>query len=98
MPMPPFQGSITALITPFENGAVDAKTAVARYVAAWIGPAAALVAYAALQPANLGAHAAWRSRISGPEAIERPREAAAPDSDAESDCGGARATRASACA
>ena len=24
--MPPFQGSITALITPFENGAVDAKT------------------------------------------------------------------------
>ena len=33
----------------------------------------------------LGAHAAWRSRISGPEAIEHPREAAAPDSDAESD-------------
>ena len=26
MPMPPFQGSITALITPFKNGAVDAKT------------------------------------------------------------------------
>ena len=24
--MPPFQGSITALITPFKNGAVDAKT------------------------------------------------------------------------
>jgi uncharacterized RDD family membrane protein YckC len=41
------------------GGAVDAKTAVARYVAAWIGPAAALVAYAALQPASLGAHAAW---------------------------------------
>jgi len=41
------------------GGAVDAKTAVARYVAAWIGPAASLVAYAVLQPANLGAHAAW---------------------------------------
>ena len=26
MPMPPFQGSITALITPFKNGAVDEKT------------------------------------------------------------------------
>ena len=42
-----------------DGGAVDARTAVVRYVAAWIGPAASLVAYAALQPANLGAHAAW---------------------------------------
>ena len=25
MPMPPFQGSITALITPFKNGEVDAR-------------------------------------------------------------------------
>jgi hypothetical protein len=34
----------------------------------------------------LGAHAAWRSRLSGPEAIVRPREsAAATDSRAESD-------------
>ncbi len=41
------------------GGAVDAKTAVARYVAAWIGPGASLIAYASLQPANLGAHAAW---------------------------------------
>jgi uncharacterized RDD family membrane protein YckC len=42
---------------------VDAKRAVARYVAAWIGPAAALVAYAALQPANLGTHAMWLAAI-----------------------------------
>ncbi len=27
--------------------------------AAWIGPLAALAAHAALQPVNLGAHAAW---------------------------------------
>src|SRR5881628_1061150 len=33
----------------------------------------------------LGAHAAWRSRISGPEAIARPCETAPPDSHAESD-------------
>jgi len=38
---------------------VDTKTAVVRYLCAWIGPAASLAAYAALQPANLGAHAAW---------------------------------------
>jgi uncharacterized RDD family membrane protein YckC len=42
-----------------DGGVVDAKTAVARYVAAWIGPAASLGVYAALQPAGLGAHAAW---------------------------------------
>ena len=42
-----------------DGGMVDAKTAVTRYVAAWIGPAVSLAAYAALQPANLGAHAAW---------------------------------------
>ena len=41
------------------GGPVGAKTAVARYVAAWIGPTIALVTYAALQPANLGAHATW---------------------------------------
>jgi uncharacterized RDD family membrane protein YckC len=42
-----------------DGGTVDGKTAVARYVAAWIGPAASLLAYVVLQPANLGAHAAW---------------------------------------
>ena len=31
MPMPPFQGSITALITPFKNGALD-ETAFQRFV------------------------------------------------------------------
>lgn len=42
-----------------DGRAVDARSAVARYVAAWIGPATSLGAYAALQPAGLGAHAAW---------------------------------------
>ncbi len=42
-----------------DGRAVDAKTAVARYLCAWIGPMASLAAYAALHPANLGAHAAW---------------------------------------
>ena len=38
---------------------IDAKTAVTRYVAAWIGPGVSLVAYSALHPAHIGAHAAW---------------------------------------
>jgi uncharacterized RDD family membrane protein YckC len=38
---------------------VDARTAVLRYAAAWIGPAVSLAAYAALRPANLAPHAAW---------------------------------------
>ena len=42
-----------------DGAPVDARTAVTRYVAAWIGPAASLVAYAALQPPNMGAHSAW---------------------------------------
>jgi uncharacterized RDD family membrane protein YckC len=33
--------------------------ALARYAACWIGPALALVAYLALRPHGLGAHAAW---------------------------------------
>ncbi len=40
-------------------GDVDLRTAFVRYLAAWIGPASALAAYAALRPWGLGAHAAW---------------------------------------
>ncbi len=35
------------------------RTALLRYLAAWIGPALAVAAYAALSPIGLGAHAAW---------------------------------------
>ena len=42
-----------------DGRSVDARTAVIRYFGAWIGPVASLAAHAALQPANLGAHAAW---------------------------------------
>jgi uncharacterized RDD family membrane protein YckC len=42
-----------------DGGPVDATTALARYLAAWIGPAAALIAFVVLQPRGLGAHAAW---------------------------------------
>jgi len=38
---------------------VDARTAVVRYLGAWIGPVVSLAAHAALQPAHLGANAAW---------------------------------------
>jgi len=38
---------------------MDTKTALARYLATWIGPATALATYAALQPFGLGAHAGW---------------------------------------
>ncbi len=42
------------------NGAtVDARSAVIRYFALWIGPAVALAAYEALKPAGIGAHAVW---------------------------------------
>ncbi|MEP7182310.1 MAG: RDD family protein [Betaproteobacteria bacterium] len=37
----------------------DRRAALARYLAAWIGPACALGAYAALAPSGLGAHAVW---------------------------------------
>lgn len=42
---------------------VDGKTAVTRYVAAWIGPLASLAAFEALKPASLGTHALWFASI-----------------------------------
>lgn len=42
-----------------DGAPVSVRTALARYLATWIGPALAVGAYAALRPAGLGAHAAW---------------------------------------
>ena len=42
-----------------DGAALDAKTAVVRYLAAWIGPLAALSAYAVLRSGGWGAHAVW---------------------------------------
>ncbi len=42
-----------------DGGTLERKRALARYLAAWIGPGLALVAYAALRPRGLGAHAVW---------------------------------------
>lgn len=47
-----------ALVDP-DGAPPSARTALARYLATWIGPALALAAYAALRPLGLGAHAAW---------------------------------------
>jgi uncharacterized RDD family membrane protein YckC len=42
------------------NGTAPAvRTALVRYLAAWIGPALALLAYVALRSSGLGAHALW---------------------------------------
>jgi uncharacterized RDD family membrane protein YckC len=41
------------------GGPATPRVALARYLAGWIGPAAAVVAYLALHPLGLGAHAAW---------------------------------------
>jgi uncharacterized RDD family membrane protein YckC len=42
------------------NGAaVDTRTALARYLAGWIGPALAVVVFLFLHPRGLGTHAAW---------------------------------------
>lgn len=41
------------------GGDVDLRSALARYLAAWIGPALALAAYVALRSSGLGAHATW---------------------------------------
>jgi uncharacterized RDD family membrane protein YckC len=38
---------------------VDIRTAVVRYVSAWLGPLAALLAFVGLEPFGSGAHAAW---------------------------------------
>jgi uncharacterized RDD family membrane protein YckC len=38
---------------------IDRRRALARYLAAWIGPAVALGAYVLLRVHGLGAHAAW---------------------------------------
>jgi uncharacterized RDD family membrane protein YckC len=46
-----------------DGGPVDGKAAVVRYMAAWVGPAAALIAHSALSPAGLGAHALWLAAL-----------------------------------
>jgi uncharacterized RDD family membrane protein YckC len=38
---------------------LDKRTALVRYLAAWIGPVVALLAYATLRPWGLGAYAVW---------------------------------------
>jgi uncharacterized RDD family membrane protein YckC len=42
-----------------DGASVDSRTAVIRYLALWIGPALALVAYEALKASPLGRHAGW---------------------------------------
>jgi uncharacterized RDD family membrane protein YckC len=42
-----------------DGGAVPARTALLRYLAAWIGPALALAAYIVLHRFGSGAHAVW---------------------------------------
>ena len=42
-----------------DGRSVDRRTALVRYLAAWIGPALALALYIALRPYGLGAHALW---------------------------------------
>lgn len=42
-----------------DGGQVSVRTALARYLATWIGPALAVAGYAVLRPTGLGAHAAW---------------------------------------
>ncbi len=52
---------------------VDARSAVVRYLAAWIGPAASLAAHAVLQPANLGGVRRIARRHRLPVAARRSR-------------------------
>ena len=46
------------------GGSVDTKAAVTRYLAAWVGPLAALATYQALAPAHFAMHAAWLALLS----------------------------------
>ena len=46
-------------ITRTNGTAPPVRTALVRYVAAWTGPALALLAYVALRSSGLGAHALW---------------------------------------
>jgi uncharacterized RDD family membrane protein YckC len=46
-------------IVDVRGNAIERSRALARYVAAWIGPALAIALYAALRPRGLGAHAVW---------------------------------------
>jgi uncharacterized RDD family membrane protein YckC len=42
-----------------DGGTVAVRTALLRYLAAWVGPALAVLAYVAIAPSGWGAHAAW---------------------------------------
>jgi uncharacterized RDD family membrane protein YckC len=42
-----------------DGAVISRRTALARYLATWIGPAFAVLAYLVLHPRGLGAHAAW---------------------------------------
>lgn len=42
-----------------DGSVLPARTALLRYLATWIGPLAAVLAYAVLAPQGLGGHAAW---------------------------------------
>ncbi len=58
-----------------QGRALDRKRALARYLAAWIGPAMALGAYAALRTHGLGAHAAWLIALNFLWALVDPEQA-----------------------
>lgn len=57
------------------GGSVDAKAAVTRYLATWIGPLAALAAYQALTPAHVAMQAAWLALLNYVWPIVDPEKA-----------------------
>lgn len=57
------------------GGSVDAKAAVTRYIATWIGPLAAVAAYQALAPAHLAMQAAWLALLNYAWPIVDPERA-----------------------